>query len=82
MNECLQVLEQSPESFTDEILVQQVRLQLIPQKMALNTWFEETIEAAEGMKAPVLFHVQRLQAQLKQAKAKIPPRVERNGKLT
>lgn len=81
MNECLQVLEQNPESFNDEVLVQQVRLQLILQKMALNTWFEETIDAAEDTRAPALFHVQRLQAQLQQVKTTFSPQIQRNGKF-
>ena len=82
MNECLQVLKEKPESFTDEVLVQQVRMQLILEKMALNTWYEETIECAEYTRTPALFHIPRLQAQLQQVKASFSPRIQSNGKLT
>ena len=82
MNECLQVLEKTPESLTDEVLVQQIRLQLSTEKMALKTWYEETIEAAEHARTPMLFHVQRLQAQLQEVKSALSPRLQHNGKLT
>lgn len=44
MNECLQVVDERRERLTDEILVQQVRLQLIVEKVTLGTWNDGAME--------------------------------------
>jgi hypothetical protein len=82
MDECLQVLDETRECLTDEILVQQVRLQLIVEKVTPGTWYEGVIESAEHVRAPPSFYIQALHSQLQEVKNKIPPQLQRDGKLS
>lgn len=82
MDECLQVLDETQECHTDEILVQQVRLQMIVEKVTLGTWYDGVIETAEHIRAPPSFYLQALHSQLQEVKNKLPPQSQRNGKLS
>ena len=75
MDECLQILDERQECLNDETLVQQVRLQLVVEKVTLGTWDEERISA------PLSFYLQALHAQLQEVKVKLPPQLQYNGKL-
>ena len=72
LEESLCVLEESHECLNDEILVQQVRLQLIAEKVAIGNWDD---------KAPLSFYLQALHSQLQEVKSKLPPHLQSNGKL-
>ena len=70
MDECLQILDERQECATDEILVQQVRLQLLVERVNLDTWTDKP------MRAPLSFYLQALQPQFQEAKDKIPPHLQ------
>lgn len=82
MNEYLQVLDETQECLNDEILVQQVRLQLIVEKVTVGTWYDGVIETAEHIRAPPSFYLQALHSQLQEFKNKLSPQSQRNGKLS
>lgn len=67
--ECLQVLSTNPEGLNDETLVQQVRLQLMVEKVGY--WQEETMNNSEHIKTPSSFYMQALKLQLGEIKTKI-----------
>lgn len=65
--ECVQVLSTSPECSNDETLVQQIRLQLIVEKV--GHWQEqEFTNDTEHVKTPPLFYIQALKMQLQEIK--------------
>jgi hypothetical protein len=82
MDECLQRLAEKQECPTDEILVQQVRLQLIVEKVAQAPWYDGEVENVEPIRAPPAFYLKALQSQLLEVKRKLPPESLRNGKLS
>jgi len=82
MDECLQTLVEKQECPTDEVLVQQVRLQLIVEKVAQIPWHDGEIENAEPIRAPPTLYLKALQSQLQEVKHKLPPKLQRNGKLS
>ncbi|KAE8451746.1 hypothetical protein EG329_003203 [Mollisiaceae sp. DMI_Dod_QoI] len=70
MDECLQMLDERKECLNDEILVQQVRLQLIVEKMALSALHKAT-ESTEHTREPPPLYLQNLQSQLQAIKIKL-----------
>lgn len=82
MDECLQVLDERHECVNDEILVQQVRLQRIVEKVTLSTWYDGGMEAAEDIKPPPYFYLQALRSQLQEVKNKLSPQSQCCGKLS
>ena len=76
MDECLQVLEESQECATDEILVQQVRLQLIVENVTLDAWNDKPI------KTPLSFYLQALHSQFQTVKNKLPAQSQCTGELS
>lgn len=82
MEECLQTLAEKQECPTDEVLVQQVRLQLIVGKVAQAPWHDGEIENAEPIRAPPAFYLKALQSQLQGIKSKLTPESQLNGKLS
>jgi hypothetical protein len=64
MDECLQTLSANPESPNDKTLVQQVRLQLIVEKV--SHWQEEITENTEHTRAPPSFYIQALKSQVQE----------------
>ena len=75
MDECLQILDEQQECLTDELLVQQVRLQLIVEKVARGPWNDV------NSKAPLTFYLQALHSQLQEIKDKLPRRSQGDGEL-
>ena len=73
MDECLQILDERQECATDEILVQQVRLQLLVERVTLDTWTDKP------MRAPLSFYLQALHLQFQEAKDRFPPQSRRSG---
>ena len=67
MDECLQILDERKECVTDEILVQQVRLQLIVERVTMDSWTDKP------MRAPLSFYLQALHPQFQEAKDRLPP---------
>ena len=82
MDASLEMLEQKQECLNDEILVQQVRLQLIVEKTNLGIWHDETTENTEHTRAPPLFYFQGLQSQLQEIKNKLLYQSQQNGNLS
>lgn len=77
MEECLQILAERPECPTDKILVQQVKLQLIVEKVNHCPWLREAGNA-ESMGAPPAFYLEALKLQLQEAKRQIPIDLQQN----
>lgn len=73
MDECLRILDERQECATDEILVQQVRLQLLVERVTLDTWTDK------HMRAPLSFYLQTLHSQFQEAKDKLPPHSQRTS---
>jgi hypothetical protein len=82
MDECLQTLAEKQECPADEVLVQQVKLQLIVEKVAQIPWHDGEIENTESIRAPPALYLKALQSQLQEVKRKLPPELQRNGKLS
>jgi hypothetical protein len=77
MEECLQVIDERKECPNDDILVQQVRLQLVVEKMALSSSPNGGMESTEHS-----LYIENLRSQLLDIKANILARSEENGKLS
>ncbi|KAH7333048.1 Zn(II)2Cys6 transcription factor [Rhexocercosporidium sp. MPI-PUGE-AT-0058] len=64
MDECLQVLDERKECFNDEILVQQVRLQLITERANRALLDDGILESAKGHTNPAFLGLEIFQSQL------------------
>ncbi len=73
MEECLQALTKNPESTMDEILVNQVRLQSIADKVIQYTRFESGLDDGGSGKAPPAFYYKAFQSQVNEIKNNLPP---------
>ena len=82
MDECIRTLEEKQECPADEVLVQQVRLQFIVEKVVQAPWHDGESEHAGPMRAPPSFYLKGLQSQLQEVKRKLPPESRQNGKLS
>ena len=80
MDECLQMLDERNECPNDRILVQQVRLQLIVEKMALGTSHEGALESIEQSEQTSFF-LENLHSQLQSVKTSLLAKFQSNGKL-
>ncbi|KAI4285158.1 MAG: hypothetical protein L6R35_004724 [Caloplaca aegaea] len=78
LDECLEVLNEKHESPIDDILVQQVRMQLIVEKVTRGPWNDGAIKTAEHSNVPLCFYLNALQSQLQEVKSKIPPYLKDN----
>lgn len=79
MDECIAVLAEKEEYSTDILLVYLAKLQLIFEKAGRGQWYEEQNDAIDSTRAPPIFYLKALQAQLQDFKAYIPPKIQRNG---
>lgn len=79
MDECIAVLAENEEYPSDILLVYLVKLHLIFEKAGRGQWYEEQDDAMASARAPPIFYLKALQAQLQDFKAKIPPAIQRNG---
>ena len=71
LDECLEILDEQQECLTDEILVQQVRMQLIIERVGA---------VSENSKTPMSFYLQPLRSQLEEVRNNFPPRTQQDGK--
>ena len=74
------MLDQTKECPNDEILVQQVQLQLIIEKLALSTSYEGVMEPTEH-KGPASLYLENLHSQLQSIKTSLLTGSSKNGKL-
>lgn len=80
MDESLRILAEKSECPTDTLLVQQVRLQLISEKVAQAPWNEVETENTNSHEIPPSFYHKALQSQLSEAMQKAPPELQHNGR--
>jgi hypothetical protein len=81
LDECLQILDESKECLNDEILVQQVRLQLIVEKMALGTMYGGVKESSEHTREHHFLSRETLHAQFQDIKTMLLAQTQTDGKL-
>jgi hypothetical protein len=80
MDECLQVLDETKECPNDEILVHQVRLQLIIERMALCVSQDRAIKPMENEEYSSVY-LQSLHSQLQGVKVDLLAGFQNNGKV-
>jgi hypothetical protein len=80
MDECLQILEDNKECSNDELLVQQIRLQQIVNKMTLDTLSDGALDFREHSQ-PTSAHLKSLHSQLQGIKTSLLAKPETNSKL-
>jgi len=78
MDECLQVIAESGNA-DDDLLVHQVRLQLISERVMHASWNDGGIEHGESSKATPTFYLKALQNQLNQFKRSLPAHLQVNS---
>jgi hypothetical protein len=78
MNECLEILSQSKDCPADETLVQQVRLQLIVEKVAKAPLYNGDIGVAEYGMLPPAVYARAPQSQLQGVKDNIATKLQPN----
>lgn len=78
LDECLAVLAENKEHPTDLLLVHLVKLQLLAEKVSQAPWHEGHGDAIGPTRAPPIFYLKALQAQLQDFKANISPEIRRN----
>lgn len=71
MDECLQALDERKECLNDEILVQQVRLQLLIEKTALSTLHDGAMKSAEHTREPSSLYSESIHSQLQDIKIEL-----------
>lgn len=81
MDECLQALDERKECLNDEILVQQVRLQLLIEKTALSTLHDGAMKSAEHTREPSSLYSESIHSQLQDIKIELLSRPKTDGKL-
>ena len=81
MEECLQTLAAEQECPLDEVLVQQVRLQLVVEKVTQASWHEGWTVHGACAEVPPAFYIKALQSQLQDIKRGFSAESMRNGKL-
>jgi hypothetical protein len=79
MDECLEILDERKECLSDDILVQQVRLQLISEKMAQATLHNGKIEYNNHTKELSLY-LETLHSQFQDMKTNLLARRQTDGK--
>ena len=80
LEECVQVLQEQAECPEDEILVQQVRLQQLVEKVNQSMSHDGALDAATHTKVPPAFYIQALHTQLQEIKSKFSPPAQQDGK--
>lgn len=80
MDECLEILDERKECLNDDFLVQQVRLHLILEKLALGTLFNSTMDSIDHRRLVVSYN-EKLYFQFQVLKTSLLKGSSRNGKL-
>ncbi len=62
--------------------MQQVRLQLIVEKVTRGNWNDVAMENAEHRKVPLSFHFQALHSELQEVRSKLPLQFQRDGEMS
>ncbi|KAL2810528.1 hypothetical protein BJX63DRAFT_434175 [Aspergillus granulosus] len=73
MDECIRALEEHQECLNDEILAQQVRLQLITDKLNLGPYHGGLAETPDPIRAPPAYYLRSMHAQLRSIQPRIAP---------
>ena len=73
------VLAEEKEQPSDMLLTDLVRLQLIVEKVGRAPWHEGQNDATGSTRAPSIFYLKALQAQLQDFRMKICPEIQDNG---
>lgn len=82
MDECLQVLDEQPESPSDRTLVAMVRMQLLKEeagKMSAAWRPETTFDIVDAHRTPPAMYVKLLQRQLQQHIQSLPSELQSTG---
>jgi hypothetical protein len=80
LDECLRMLAENREYPTDMLLAHFVRLQLIIERVTQAPWHDGPVDAAGSVRAPSVFYLKALQAQLEDFKRDVPPELQQNGR--
>lgn len=73
MDECLRILDELQECPSDAVLVQQIRMQLVIERVG-------ALGVAEHPKMPMSFYLQSLRSQLREVGRVAPPQLQQDGK--
>lgn len=73
MDECLKLLEKQQECLNDEILAQQVRLQLITDKLNFGPYHGGLAATPDPIQAPPAFYLHSMHAQLRSIQPRVAP---------
>lgn len=79
MDECLQVLDEAKECFSDGILVQQVRLQLITEQVTRVILDDGISETTKRAMKPTSFCLKVFQSQLRDIKTELLAQPQTDG---
>ena len=79
LEDCVRMLAENKEQPTDSLLEQFVRLQLIVERAAHAPWHDGPANALVSLRAPVVFHLKALQAQLQDFKRDVPQDLRHHG---
>ncbi len=79
-NECLRVLETQNEAASDILLVQQVKLRLISERVTDAPWLSAMIQIDGFTNPPAMFYLRSLETQLHAFKSGIPGELADNSK--
>lgn len=71
MRECLDVLEQSRETLTDEDLVYQIKLQILVEKATMASTYDALFDTPDRLRTPSHVHAEALATQLGSLKKEI-----------
>lgn len=80
MDQCLDELSRNPETPNDEILVTQVRMQLVVEQLSRATWQFYEPQVGLGSAGPPLPFISALHSQREKIKKELPRSIERQGK--
>ncbi|KAL2845503.1 hypothetical protein BJY01DRAFT_214168 [Aspergillus pseudoustus] len=73
MDDCLRALEENQECLNDEFLAQQVRLQLITDKLNLGPYHGGLAETPDPIRAPPALYLRSMHAQLQSIQPRVAP---------
>ena len=79
LDECIVVLGEKDEHPTDPLLIHLVKLQLVVEKAGQAPWHEERHDPSGSVRAPPIFYLKALQAQLQDFRTRIPPSIQGNS---
>lgn len=81
-NECLRILETQSEVASDILLVQQVKMRLISERVMRAPWSRTVAQIDDSINPPAMFYLRSLETQLHAFKSSIPEELANNSKLS